>query len=73
MRWCWIGLSAWGRIAPQGYPGRMALGRATWEGGIHAGEVEYDDRTSGLTVCTGTHSLGRTGKILVFNGGSISP
>ena len=40
LRWCWIGLAAWGRIEPQGYPGRMTLGRATWEGGIHAGEVE---------------------------------
>ena len=66
-RWCWLGLSAWGRIELQGYSGRLAWGRATREGGTHAGEVEEDDRTSGLTVCTGPHALGQTGKILVSN------
>ena len=32
-RWCWTGVSGWGRIVPQGYPGEKASGRATWEGG----------------------------------------
>ena len=31
-RWCWTGVSGWGRVAPQGCPGGTASGRATWEG-----------------------------------------
>ena len=27
-RWCWTGVSGWGRVAPQGCPGVKALGRA---------------------------------------------
>lgn len=30
--WCWTGVSAWGRGAPQGCPGGTASGWATWEG-----------------------------------------
>src|SRR5713101_4129440 len=27
-RWCWTGVSGWGRVAPQGCPGVKASGRA---------------------------------------------
>jgi hypothetical protein len=29
---CWTCVSGWGRVAPQGCPGAMASGRATWQG-----------------------------------------
>ena len=29
---CWTCVSGWGRVTPQGCPGAMASGRATWQG-----------------------------------------
>jgi hypothetical protein len=43
-RWCWIGVSGWSRVAPQGCPGGTAAGRATEKaGGGYSGPAPLGD------------------------------